>query len=272
MRLIQSEKISQGSIFNGAIVPGYEECCCYGIILTARCDLEHSKANIVNFLPVVEYCDWIERDCAQIFIKKAQNKHLKSLEEILKRNTIKEYIYKTYTYEDVCKCIEGRADREKFMHLSNEMVFLSTGIGEKCEKELLKKAVNILNKAERQGIIKDLIAQKLNGYYFLECVDYCVEHPSKGFVVLLRQILSLPREIALRLDLGIDFEELEEPASVQRYLSCRKESPICMITGQLRSPDIEHLCQVFAYLFTRVGIEDVKEELLTQHLDFIEEV
>jgi hypothetical protein len=36
-------------------------------------------------------------------------------------------------------------------------------------------------------------------------------------------------------------------------------APICMITGVLRSPDIEHLAQQFANLFVRIGLEDHEE-------------
>jgi len=43
--------------------------------------------------------------------------------------------------------------------------------------------------------------------------------------------------------------------------------PLCMITGVLRSPDIEHLAQQFSNLFVRIGLDDHDDKTVHLHLE-----
>jgi hypothetical protein len=60
----------------------------------------------------------------------------------------------------------------------------------------------------------------------------------------------------------------QEDARADREASIRLSfvyDPICMTTGVLRSPDIEHLGQHFANLFVRIGVDDYEDTIIESH-------
>ena len=60
----KSGKLQQGALFNCVLVSGYEGCPCHGLVLTARCDLEHGKYSVINYLPVVDSLIGQSASCA----------------------------------------------------------------------------------------------------------------------------------------------------------------------------------------------------------------
>ncbi|MGC2779071.1 MAG: hypothetical protein WA418_25905 [Bradyrhizobium sp.] len=116
---------------------------------------------------------------------------------------------------------------------------------------------------ERDSLLRELIHQSLNGFYFLPSV--IPVGSNEGHVVLLREIRHIPRELATRIGEGISCEEYslacaERPQFVGR-LSFERES-FGMPIGQLQSPHIEHLMQVFSILFSRIGLPDLDQSVL----------
>lgn len=102
------------------------------------------------------------------------------------------------------------------------------------------------------------------GYYFLERLYPNAE--AEGFVCLLREGSSLPKEIAEELANGLSTERWGELAhqGVQghfEFLDLDLAGPVT----QLGSPTIEHVMQSYANLFGRIGIADPRAE----DLDFV---
>src|SRR6476659_5449527 len=57
-----TSQFTQGSLFTCAVAEEYEGCAVYGLIITARCDVEQGKVRAYNYLPVVSLRDWLGRD------------------------------------------------------------------------------------------------------------------------------------------------------------------------------------------------------------------
>jgi len=104
--------------------------------------------------------------------------------------------------------------------------------------------------------------QTLNGFYFLPTIDG-VTHD--GYVVLLREIRHLPRDLAFKIADGMteDAYDLycQNNADYLSKLCFYKSNYICPIS-QVRSPNIEHLMQCFCNTFGRIGITDISAEYI----------
>jgi hypothetical protein len=112
-------------------------------------------------------------------------------------------------------------------------------------------------------LVKELIQGKLSEYYFLDAVDIN-EHSADGYVVLLRSMRMLSTEYASKIVAGLEQQSAQSDPGLMSILTFAHE-PICMMTGVLRSPDIEHLAQYSANLFVRIGLEDHEDQTIEHH-------
>lgn len=106
-------------------------------------------------------------------------------------------------------------------------------------------------------MIDDLVRHKLPGYYFLERVD--ADSDDRGYVVLLREIQAIPRELTLLILDGLDkkaFDHACDKFPEYRGTLQFGTIDIAMPLGVLKSPNVEHLLQTFAMLFGRIGLTD----------------
>lgn len=55
-------EITQGTIFSCARSEAYPRAECYGIVITAQCDIEQDKFPVLNYLPIIPLKDWLCRD------------------------------------------------------------------------------------------------------------------------------------------------------------------------------------------------------------------
>ena len=84
-------------------------------------------------------------------------------------------------------------------------------------------------------------------------------------MVLLRSMAGMLNiEQASQITAGLEQDGVRSDPELQSVLTFAHE-PICMITGVLRSPDIEHLAQCFATLFVRIGLVDHQDQTIEQH-------
>lgn len=99
----------------------------------------------------------------------------------------------------------------------------------------------------------------LSGFYFLKSVE--PDGADTGFVVLVREVQTIPRELAYAVAEGLEAELYgslcEAHPSFRDKLSIRKDDFACPV-GQVSSPYLEHLLQTFAFLFARIGLPDAE--------------
>ncbi|MET4274199.1 MULTISPECIES: hypothetical protein [unclassified Bradyrhizobium] len=63
-------QLNQGSIFSCARAERYPKCRVDGIVLTARCDLEQDKYNVLNYAPIVSLADWLRVDGYELIVSR----------------------------------------------------------------------------------------------------------------------------------------------------------------------------------------------------------
>ena len=262
--------LTQGTLFTCASAEDYQGCKVYGIVITARCDIAQSKAPLYNYLPVVSFDDWIHRDGRLIFCDRllkattgkmraclkdaGYSSSLLSTEEPTKilnvtfgvtteKEAIKRPAQQFYRlvveHSQICACISSEPNSCEMVPLADEF------------------------RKDRDAFLKELTENRLNGFYFLPSVTTGEANP--GYVVLMRQVRHLGREIAHRVATGFSRDEYSvEVASIggrSDPLSFDSED-FAMPVGALQSPNIEHLMQAFSSLFSRIGLPDVDSKYL----------
>jgi hypothetical protein len=257
-------EIDQGVIFSCGRAEDYEGCGVYGLVITARCDIAHDKATIFNYLPIVELDAWIGRDGGLIVADQLLRMAAGSLRDILKNHSysptildveeprkVMEIIFPADSKEKAIQNIRGKFLKQVQQYESARLCLK----GEMGKKEI----VNLfeLHKPIKERIIKDLINQKISGYYFLNEIE-----PSSddiGYVILLREVEHLSQRIAVRIAKGIDYPAFKILVAEETAIGGKLDFDVlefAMPVGKLDSPILEHLMQQFSLLFSRIGVAD----------------
>jgi hypothetical protein len=262
---------TQGLIFSCGVAEGYEGCATFGLAVTARCDAANDKVRVYNYLPVVSLDDWLHRDGRAILAQRLNAEALGGLRSVLRDSGFSPRVLETENPELIF--------RELFPDEAIEKPIIN---GRKRAKELLKRyalsvaaaessphdrlTLKIMSDYPKQvdALIEELVRQDLSGYYFLEQAD--AHGGDCGFVILVREIHAIPQRLAKLITDGLDCPTFaamcgEVPGFVGRLQMSADD--VAMPVGILRSPNIEHLMQSFALLFSRIGLDDPAPEYIS---------
>ncbi len=258
------QSFTQGLLFGGGVAHGYEGCDTFGISITARCDASNDKVYTYNYLPVVALDDWLHRDGKQILARKLRSDSLGALENLLKKYGYSTSIIETESPEVIVTQLFPLDSTDKKISAARkdaEPILAKFVLAQRAEQSAPQDHVcaEIRTNYPKlvSGMLDDIVHHKLSGYYFLDCVDvYGDDH---GYVVLIREIQTMPRELAQLILDGIDAqgftsacEKCPEYKGRLQFGGINYAMPLAI----LKSPNIEHLLQTFAMLFSRIGIAD----------------
>lgn len=256
----KSPGLTQGTIFTCACAEDYPGQEVYGIIITARCDLAQGKAPVINYLPVVPLSSWLLNDGLLLL----KDRFLREIEGKIK-NCIRDLGWKDSIFDqiDLSQIIDAacRDENPKKKGTINRLRELSAQISEMdklCAKSQSLTIADITRQNENRAdaILRDLVQNKLADAHYLEKID---DSKKVSFVVLLREIQSLPPTIVDALIRGVDhFGFVEIAKSNPRFsgkLSISRDD-FAMPVSVLQSPFIEFLMQRLTFLFSRIGVPD----------------
>lgn len=253
-------QLNQGSIFCCAKADRYHGCAVSGVVLTARCDLEQDKYNVLNYAPVVSLVDWLNVDGFDLLLSRARADLKSRTESALKTIGLPPSILNSQTVTTILESFIRAPDAEKavkkadgrFAELSARYRDLARWIDQdsRANSDIFVKCDPLVH-----AILKDLIYHRLAGYYFLPRLS--AGGKDEGFVVLLREVNHLPRRLAVRIAAGCDAADAEL-ASRPDWLAYVDFtlSDFAMPLGEIASPEVEHLLQTFSHLFGRIGLPD----------------
>jgi hypothetical protein len=252
--------LNQGSIFSCAKAERYSNCVVYGLVLTARCDLEQDKYNVLNYAPAVSLRDWLKVDGYELVLSRASADLASRTASALKTIDLPASILNSQTPASILETyIRAENADKKLRRAETKFVELNQRVQQLARwtqgytidnKDIFEHCGPIA-----QTIVKELIHHRLAGYYFLPRLE--AKSEDTGFVVLLREVSHLPRELARLIANGLD-------ATNATFLSQRHWlaytdftlSDFAMPVGELTSPQVEHLLQTFSHLFGRIGLPD----------------
>ena len=259
----KSGKFQQGSLFNCVLVPGYEGCPCHGLVLTARCDLEHGKSSVVNYLPVVRFSDWAKREMCFLLARRIHKSVQGTINKALSDKKVTKFVLDTFPLRTIIEKETSGRDRENLLAKLVQLQVIEAVISLGGRHTSQSSELIQIDGKHCDTLIRELIQGKLSEYYFIDAVDI-YEQSVEGYVVQLRNMRMLNTEHASKIVAGLEQESARSDAGLMSVLTFAHE-PICMITGVLRSPDIEHLAQCFANLFVRIGLEDHEDQTIEHH-------
>lgn len=251
--------MTQGTFFTCAQASSYGGREVLGFVITARCDIDQDKFPILNYLPVVSLNDWIEVDGFDILLSRVNSENLGSLLNLLDANSIPRSLLNSQSFKDIAEAFfvepfankDLRTGAKRFHDLVEKHLQLRV-----IESERNVRGLYDLSGRLASTMLRELVLHKLSGHYFLPQTSSA--GPDTGFIILLREVQNLPREIAVAIARGLDQDELVSFGKVYS-LSFSKDN-FAMPVGQLTSPAVEHVLQTFATLFGRIGLEDHKKE------------
>jgi hypothetical protein len=263
-----SGKTQQGAIFNCANILEYEECKCFGIVITARCDLEHGKHSAVNYLPVVGYRDCMVRHLSIVLANRVYKDTRSNILKHLKQKGAIDLVIETFPYDEIICRVSKGAERDSWIE-KYKLLELARSIVENSHSFDLTKARSLTKQAANHAetLTKDLIQQKLSEFYFLEKAD-CYSTDEEGYVVLLRNMQTMRTDLMNGIVSGLTESDARRYPKYEQHLDFRHDLS-CMVTGVLRSPDMEHLGQQFSQLFVRIGLEDQRQSTLENHIKIV---
>jgi hypothetical protein len=232
--------------------------------MTARCDLEHGKANVINYLPIIPFQDFLHRNLAYSLANKTAKEIEQEVVRALKEKGVPSSCIATFPLQRIVDK-ETTGSQRKTLTQRLELFETAKAILDTKSAPSIELVRQILAKAAKPAkvLTANLIKQQISEFYFLESVDLH-ESPREGFVVLVRYMQTMPTEVLEKIACGLGKEDAHCVEGAADHLNFDYD-PIAMVVGVLRSPDMEHLAQHFASLFTRVGLEDQSENVLEHH-------
>jgi hypothetical protein len=262
-------------LFGGGVAPGYEGCDTFGISITARCDAANDKVCTYNYLPVVALDDWLHRDGKQILAQRLRADSMGGLANLLKECGYSTSILETESPEVIATRLFPPDSIDKkiaAVRKKAEAILAKFALAQRAEQSSPKDRVCVEIRTNYlklvSGMLDDLVRHKLQGYYFLDCVD--VNGDDRGYVVLVREIQAMPRELTQLILDGLDAhgfgfacEKFPEFRGRLQFGNATFAMPLAI----LKSPNVEHLLQTFAMLFSRIGLADTDPSYITSLWD-----
>ncbi len=256
--------LTQGSIISHCISFNYYDCEVFGCVITPRCDLENGlKVPTVHYLPIVTFKDWylefgIQR-LLQIYKSESKGRLNDRINSYLKIQNISEYKLPPEEIKElILKRAKGKKQEELMQLLKQYTIDMA------LEKEIYKPTDK-----DKKKLVKDLLEHRLAGYYPIE--DWGSADNYKSYrVIILREIQSFKREIALKFKSGFLEEEFDQSfLSENAFAVSSNRSNIYEIVSEIASPYIEHIMQAFSHNFCRIGVEDMQDDITNNLIGII---
>lgn len=263
------EKLDQGTVIFGIKAEKYPEVPCYGIIVSARCDVANCKVRRLYYIVGVEAREWVltEAGFSRVFESNKQNAYNQFSEKV-KQAKLEPESLSSFEPEEVEKVLEELKNeklRDDILERYRQYKIFFTEDSEKREKYVLDN----LKAVKKQ--MKEINIGKYAHLYYLPKAAYMDEGKmSEGLVVDLQEIEAISIEEAECLQKGqidMKFDKFHSRDQYSRFCWLEKDGDFTAIDGQIRSPWCEHLMQRFSNSFIRIGIDgpsDKDFDILTE--------
>jgi hypothetical protein len=242
------------------------------MLITARCDTAQDKAEVYNYIPVIPVEAWILKDGLEIVARRSSANELGSMKKALTDAGMAQSIIDFVNHDTVLTELQaGSSKQEK-------------AIATRFENALrgFREAMVILNRPERtrgdalvylsgneglyKSVIKELMTNSLAEFHYLERSD--MNEETRGYVALMREIRFISSALGKRIAVGLDAQEFNAMGNAfapgLNHIRFSTEHDFAMPLSCVSSPFIEFIMQRFATLFSRIGIDDIPKERITE--------
>lgn len=264
-----SRTVTQGTIFSCALAEDYPNVPVLGIVITARCDIAHEKAEIFSYIPLIRFEDWLLQDGRRILAARSIAEATGKMKSAIKDAGLSTSILQTLSFEAIAAELRNNDDKagQKIANRFNEAYALFQTAKKAAEVVLpnpdAQKFISQLKKLY-STLVKELLSNSLAEFHYIdrsERGEIC-----NGYVALLREIRFMPSFGAKALVDGIDVERFSELCSInprlRDKLAITSEDHYALPVGLLKSPFTEHVMQRLTQLFSRIGVTEFPPDKL----------
>lgn len=267
--------ITQGTVFSCAQASRYAGCEVHGLTITARCDVAQQKYPVLNYLPLVKLEDWLRRDGLDILSEQEKSEQDGNLKAMLRQAGLSDALATAITLEEIAKTHFPADQGNKVQRKRSEK--FSGFIAEVREFESIESGgdsgslfswFSRNRVAKIQEIVRRLSRHGVLGHYLLERI---AEEDSRGtgYVCLLREVVTLPRDVAEKIGKGLDnvtYEGLCGTNVTGQGLKIGADD-LAMPVIEIGSPTIEHILQSFSNLFGRIGVAEPVDQVIDKIIE-----
>lgn len=250
--------LDQGVIINGIRSEKYPDNKCFGIIITASCDVANAKVNKLYYIVGVDAEVWFSSSYGFYlsYIKSKENK----ISSKIKQYGLNVNNLLTFELEDATKVIEEYVKIEKE---KNEILKqISEYFEYKNANEIQRKEIIKKNPKTAYNKLKEINSSKVEHYYFLPKAGYTNNKIlDQGIIIDFQEIGILNFQVAKIIEsTGIDYKHLSkfEPKDRTNYTESfwlNSDDDFVICESNILSPWREHLMQRFSHSFCRIGLD-----------------
>lgn len=256
--------LTQGTIISGVRSGKYPDINCYGILISARCDLENCKISKIYYLIAVSFDDWLLSDEGfDTVLSQRQNDLEDKLQTKLQGTGLDWPTLKNFSIKDFSAVIHSQevglkkgadqcvSDFETFQQYTRRDLPL------KDRKAILRKE----SKSVSSALLKIVNGQMMHLVYIPEKAYIKDGRVDKGLIIDLEELEHISIKDAERLANGeIDIQNKvlsEEDKRRYNHAFFVLDLPgYAMAERNVRSPWIEYIMQRFSNSFIRIGVNN----------------
>lgn len=255
--------LDQGTVLSGLRSDKYPGIPCYGIVITASCDISNDKVAKLYFLTGVDAKRWFCTEYAyhQVYDVKIK-KLFKSVEELCEQFSLDADAIQDFTPEEVKAVIDGtiaqEKDRDQFeRRYQDYATYCRPGMDDEARGQAIRQDTK-----PAVTFLKEIGKERILHFFYLPKAAYLKNSSlmDDGLIVDLQEIGSISMQDARQITgLGIDnlilvgTNEEEYTQLCSRYW-LEGEEDFVGIEGDVVPPWREHLMQRFMRDFDRIGL------------------
>lgn len=256
------QAFDQGTIIYGLRSEKYPDQACYGVVISARCDIANCKIRRLYYLIAVEVTEWLVSDEGfEMAIGSSRNGARNSFCQAAENQGLNWRDLLSFDPEQVRSVIQAEIKGKQ-----------STTLLEKyqryCAYQCADKSERRKKLKEEKGKIRDFLKAVNSGdythlYYLPEVAYRDNGIKSKGLIVDLQKIEAISiADMQAICDNKVDSLILDANSAEHYSHFCWIEDKDCYtgLDGLISSPWCEHLMQRFANSFVRIGIDGATPE------------
>lgn len=261
----KSKELTQGSVFTCAYAENYNDGPVLGLVITARCDVAQNKVPTFSYVPVVTLESWVLKDGAEIILDRIEADAENQFRNFLKDRNLSNSLLQSHTPQQIYDAHFKPTEEDKAKKRQCEKYRSTVSVWaatrnlrlDHCDTSELK--AHLLSHEDKvDTVVKELVGNRLAGYYLLRGLDLDLDGSRIDCVALLREVHHIPANVAQQIAKGISAADWRTQSAPPRSLCPRflDIDDYSLPIGRLKSPWIEHVMQNFALLFSRIGVKD----------------
>ena len=271
------QDLSQGALLYGIKSEKYPGSRCYGIIISARCDIANKKIARLYYLIALDAREWLTTQIGFSFALEQPMSNAKKQfgQKVVKRGLNVDDLL-TFTPEMVEHVLKSEMkEKESIDALKdyNEYIRFCSLYRETRYDLIKEKLKHVLAR------LKEINSGKWEHWYYLPEVAYLKSgKKSKGLIVDLQELYPMAFEDAElicegrvdrhKLNLGLDKKTLEH---FSHFCYLEEDDDYVSIDSIIASPWCEHLMQRFSNAFIRIGLDGATEKDFTELITSIQQ-